>query len=148
MRVEIAFARALWPQVTDVGVSVWDSSGYLVSEGPLNYAVGRQQVTVDPGTHPVLDLEIMPGFARPDAHAVWEADVTVAFLAAPDSPLAPPATLPLELPVGSSATLPWTDDSLAWLPAGLDVLTEVRVTSAGTPVSVLRTLVSQPVATR
>jgi subtilisin family serine protease len=148
VRFEIAFSRALWPQVTDVGVSVWDSSGYLVAEGPLNYAVGRQQIAVNPGTHPVLDLEIMPGFARPDARAVWEADVTVAFLAAPDSPLTPPATLPLELPVGSSATLPWTDDSLAWLPAGLDVLTEVRVTSAGAPVSVLRTLVTQPVATR
>jgi subtilisin family serine protease len=148
LRIEVAFPAELWPQVTDVGVSVWDTSGYLVAEGPLNYAVGRQEVTVDPATQPVLDLEIMPGFARPDAETRWEADVTMAFVPAPDTNLAPPATLSLDLGPGASAVLPWGVDSTPWLPAGLEVLTEVRVEADGVPPSVLQTLVSRPVATR
>jgi subtilisin family serine protease len=148
LRIEVAFARDLWPHVTDVGVSVWDTSGYLVAEGPLNYAVGRLQITVDPLAQPVVDLEVMPGFARPDADAVWEADVTVVFVPALDASLASPATLPLDLGPGASAVLPWTADSVAWLPAGLDVLTEIRVEADGVPASVLHTLVSQPAATR
>ncbi|HEX9633025.1 MAG TPA: S8 family serine peptidase [Gemmatimonadales bacterium] len=148
LRIEVAFARAVWPQVTDVGVSVWDTSGYLVAEGPLNYAVGRQQVAVDPATLPVVDLEIMPGFARPDAETVWEAEVTVAFLPGSGTALAPTATLPLRLGAGASILLPWTADSLTWLPAGLEVLTEVRVTSDGNAPSVIRTLIPHPAATR
>jgi subtilisin family serine protease len=148
LRIEVAFSRALWPQVTDVGVSVWDTSGYLVAEGPLNHAFGRQHVTVDPATQQVLDLEIMPGFARPDAQAVWDADVTVAFLPAAHAALAPPTTLPLDLGAGASTLLPWAADTPAWLPAGLSLLTEVRVTTDGTAPSVLRTLIGQPEGTR
>lgn len=148
VRIEVAFPRALWPEVTDVGVSVWDTAGHLVAEGPLNYAVGRQQVVVDPLTQPALDLEIMPGFARPDADAVWEAEVTVSFMPAPESSLAPPTTLPLALGAGASAVLPWSADSAAWLPPGLDILTEVRVEAAGVPASVLHTLISIPESTR
>jgi subtilisin family serine protease len=147
LRIEVAFSRVFWPQVTDVGVSVWDTSGYLVAEGPLNYAVGRQQIAVDPATQPALDLEIMPGFARPDAQAVWEADVTIAFLPGPNATLAPPTTTPLHLGAGASTLLPWAAETPTWLPAGLGVLTEVRVTTDGTATSVLRTLLDHPEGT-
>jgi subtilisin family serine protease len=148
IRIEVAFAGDLWSRVTDVGVSVWDTNGYLVAEGPLNYAVGRQQVSVDPAAQPVVDLEIMPGFARPDATAVWEADVTVVFVPAPDTKLAPLATLPLDLGPGASAVLPLAVDSAAWVPPGLDAVAEVRAEAEGVPPSVLHTLVSRPAATR
>jgi len=148
LSVEVSFPRDLWPQVTDVGVSVWDTSGFLVAEGPLNHAVGRQHVTVDPVTQPVLDLEVMPGFALPDADGVWEAAVTVTFLPAPDTKLGPPTTVPLDLGPGAGTVLPWTADAASWLPAGLEVLAEVRVSADGVPAAVLRALFALPVAIR
>lgn len=148
LQIEVSFPRDLWPRVTDVGVSVWDTTGYLVAEAPLNYPVGRQLVAVDPGAAPVLALELMPGFALPDAETPWEADVTVTFAPAAGTALAPPATLQLDLGPGASAVLPWTADSIGWVPSGLEVLMEVRVAADGLAPSVRRTLLAQPPSTR
>lgn len=146
--IEVAFPTALWPQVTDVGVSVWDSSGYLVAESPLNHAFGRQRIAVDPNIHPRLDLELMPGFALPDALTGWEADVTIAFLSGADVSLRGTVTMPLALAAGGATLLPWTRDSLDWLPSGLDVWAEVQVVGDKIIPSALRTLIPHPTVTR
>jgi len=146
MRIDVSFPKQLWPTVTDVGVTVWDTTGYFVSEGPLNYAVGRQVVTLTPETPRVLDLEMMPGFAQPDDSTAWQADVTVTYL--PEQPLTSPATTPVTFPAGGALRIPWPSDTLAWVPPGLDPFAEVSVLTADGPASVVQTLHRPAMVTR
>lgn len=138
VRIDVAFPTSRWPSVTDVGVSLWDSAGYFVDESPLNRAFGRHVFPVDSITPHVLDLEIMPGFARPDDESGWEAEVAVVYL--PEQSLAPALRVPVSLPAGGTALLSWPDTALTWVPPGLRVLAEIAVLVPGAPVTVLQAL--------
>jgi hypothetical protein len=146
MRIEVTFPRDRWPAVTDVGVTVWDTSGYFVSEGPLNYAFGRQVVALDSTTPRVLDLEILPGFARPDEPSGWEADVMVVYL--PAQPHTPPVTRSVTLLPGEPQEVPWPPDSLPWVPAGHVAFREISILTPGGGSTVLQALDRQPTGSR
>ena len=88
-----------------------------------------------------------PASAKPPAHRRLRKSA-VNHAPASGTALAPPATLPLNLGPGASAVLPWTADSIGWVPSGLEVLTEVRVAADGLAPSVRRTLLSQVPSTR
>src|SRR5205807_1828091 len=63
--VEVELPRELWREFTDFGVTEFDSTGQQVSQGPLEFAFGRQAFAIPaalPG-HP-LTVELYPGFAR------------------------------------------------------------------------------------
>jgi hypothetical protein len=124
--------------VTDVGVTLWDSAGYYVDESPLNRAFGRHVFTIDSTVPRVLDLELMPGFARPDDDSLWEADVAVVYL--PEQPLTPTVRAPLSLASGATALLAWPDSAPAWVPPGLSMLAEISVRAPEAPTTVLQTL--------
>jgi hypothetical protein len=138
VRVDVTFPKSRWPSVTDVGVSLWDTTGYFVAESPLNRAFGRHVFPVDSATAPVLDLEIMPGFARPDDESGWDAEVAVFYL--PEQPLGAVARTPLSLEAGATALLAWPDTALSWVPPGLGVLEEISVLAPGAPTTVLQAL--------
>jgi len=146
LQVDVAFPADLWPRVTDVGATLWDADGYLIHENPLNYPTSRYVVTLAAGTVSEMDLELMPAFALPDEERAWEAEVRVSFL--PDRPLVAPTTVPFELGPRGDLLLGWTRDSLAWLPAGLEVLTEVTASTAGAPPAVMRAMVAPMTETR
>jgi hypothetical protein len=138
VRIDVTFPASRWPSVTDVGVSLWDSAGYFVDESPLNRAFGRHVFTVDSTTPHTLELEIMPGFARPDDESGWEAEVAVVYL--PERSMAPAVRAPLSLPAGETALLSWPDTAVAWVSPGLSVLAEFSVLVPGAPVTVLQAL--------
>lgn len=147
IRVDVVFTMDLWRRITDVGMSLWDGDGYLVSESPLNYAHTRHVVEIEAGALPVVDLELMPGFALPSGDMGWEAEVRVAFLAAHE--LAPPVTTPLRIMPGSDQHLAaWSADSVPWLPSGLDVLTEVSVVASGSSAARVQAVVPPNLGTR
>lgn len=81
MVIDVQLPGSLWSRFTDFGVSVFDSTGQLISEGPLNYAFGRQEVALEK-TGGALTVELFPAWALPDPGAAWEAEVRVQFLAA------------------------------------------------------------------
>jgi len=138
VRIDVSFPKQRWRSVTDVGVSLWDTTGFFVAESPLNRAFGRHVFPVDSATAPVLDLEIMPGFARPDDDSGWDAEVAVFYL--PGQPMGTAARAPLSLEAGATTLLAWPDTGLSWVPPGLGVLAEVSVAAAGVPTTVLQAL--------
>jgi subtilisin family serine protease len=138
VRIDVTFPTSRWPAVTDVGVTLWDTTGYFVDESPLNRAFGRHVLTVGAAMPRVLDLEVMPGFARPDDDSSWEAEVVVVYL--PEQPPAPAMHAPLPLSAGATALVSWPDPLPEWIPPGLSMLTEIRVLAPSAPTTVLQAL--------
>jgi tripeptidyl-peptidase II len=103
--VQVSMAVEQWEQVTDFGVTVFDSSGQQVHTAALNYARGLQTFDVPPAAagRPLV-LELFPGFARPDAAPPWHATVRVRFFAGSPQPLGPSHLL--DVVAGARAMLP------------------------------------------
>ena len=79
--VDVEVTQGLWRRVTDFGVTVFDSVGRRVSEGPVDYPVGRQAIEVDSSlTGQLLDVELLPAFALEDGPGDWSAIVRLSFL--------------------------------------------------------------------
>src|SRR5204863_158507 len=79
--VEVEVPREQWREFTDFGVTEFDSTGQQVSQGPLEYAFGRQAFAVPPALrgHP-LTVELYPGFARDKGVHPWRGKLRVRFL--------------------------------------------------------------------
>ncbi len=106
MIVDIEVPPRIWQRLTDFGVTVFDSAGRRISEGPVDYATSRQGIelgTAMPGR--LLDVELFPAFALPQEPAGWTARVRISFLA--DEPA-----------VLARADLPSGDDGLLIVPSG------------------------------
>src|SRR5207244_10409176 len=86
--VEVEVPREQWREFTDFGVTEFDSAGQQVSQGPLEYALGRQAFAVPAVLqgHP-LTVELYPGFARDKGLHPWRATVRVRFLLREPRPL-------------------------------------------------------------
>jgi tripeptidyl-peptidase II len=80
--VQVSMPVAQWEQLTDFGVTVFDSTGQQVHAAALNYARGRQAFDVSESIsgHTAL-IELLPGFARQDTVPPWRAIVRVRFFA-------------------------------------------------------------------
>jgi tripeptidyl-peptidase II len=146
LQLDVAFEPAVWARITDVGVSVWDTAGYFVSEGGLDYPFGRHRMELAADGPRALTLELMPAFAFPDDHTPWSANVTIVFLR-PDS-VAPTVTRPLDIAAAAHATFSWPLDSTLVLPAGFDPFVEVAAAVAGEATAVRRGRVTPAVSTR
>lgn len=150
--VDIRLATELWHTVTDFGVTVFDAGGRRLTGGPLNYAFGRQEISVDslPGPQE-LQLELVPAFAREEPPARWDATVDVRLIARVSRalPLADSAAQAnhsaLQLPPGGWARLqfaPVLPDSA--LPAGYQPLLEVVAGTRGGVPSARSGIVTPP----
>lgn len=134
LMVDIRVAPELWHTVTDFGFTVFDAAGRRLTGGPLNYAFGRQEISVDSllGARE-LQLELLPAFAREEPPARWDATVDVHLLS--DTPRALPlddSDAVLQLPPGGSARLrfaPVPPDTT--LPPGYQPLLEVVAGARG-----------------
>jgi hypothetical protein len=79
--IEVTVPLAQWNDLTSFGVTEFDSTGQLVGQSPLNYASGRQRLTLPPRLRKrPLTIELLPAFARGDAGHPWHAAVRVQFL--------------------------------------------------------------------
>ena len=79
--VDVAMPRAQWNAFTGFAMTEFDSSGRQVAQNSLNYASGRQRVTVQRGLRrrPIA-IELFPAFARTDGARPWRATVRLLFL--------------------------------------------------------------------
>src|SRR5213076_1323076 len=79
--VEVEMPREQWRELTDFGVTGFDSAGQQVSQEPLEYAFGRQTFAVPASLRGQrLTIELYPGFAREAGMPGWRATVRVRFL--------------------------------------------------------------------
>jgi len=140
--VEVELPRELWREFTDFGVTGFDSTGQQVSQGPLEFAFGRQAFAIPaalPG-HP-LTVELYPGFARDRGVHAWRAKLRVRFLLSNPRPTGDGRDITV-LP-GGRAPLPAQRPPELTLPDGFAPLVEVKVrSSAGAPDAVRRVVVS------
>lgn len=106
--IETTMDRAQWGRFTDFGVSLFDSAGRQLGTEPLNYAVGRLQVTL-PAGHADMPVQIgmFPGFADPaDAARGWTVKTSIRLYADSAKTLSPAtgeAPVTLQLPAHGTA---------------------------------------------
>lgn len=144
--IDVSMPREQWDQFTDFGVTVFDSAGAQVSQGPLNYAFGRQSFELPARlAGGMITIELFPAFAlAPSAHP-WRATVRVRYLLEEARPLG--ATTDLSVVPGGRALVPVADAPLPVLalPEGFFPLLEARVRSpASFAESVRRVTVLSP----
>jgi subtilisin family serine protease len=90
MIVDVELPGNLWHQLTDFGVTVFDSTGLLLRDGPLDYPFGRLTLELDStrqGTS--LIVELYPAFAHVRPAETWRADVQITYLGTERVPLPP-----------------------------------------------------------
>jgi len=141
IEVDLALPPDLWDELTDLSVTVYDSTGQQIRGGnkPVNYAFGRMSVALSDSARGVpLTVEFYPAFARLPAHA-WRADARIRFLG-PDEPVGQGGALSIVAGGRSVVRLP-SAPSLE-MPEGFATLIETRVTTVTGSVSARRTVVA------
>ena len=79
--IDVSVTPSLWAEFTDLGVTVFDSTGRQIGQQPQNYARGRQTIPLDSTrVGRPLAVEVFPAWADPDAVHPWSATLTVRFL--------------------------------------------------------------------
>ena len=141
--VEVELPRELWREFTDFGVTEFDSTGQQVSQGPLEFAFGRQAFAVPAGLqgHP-LTVELYPGFARDRGVHAWRAKLRVRFLLSDPRPIGDGQAITV-LP-GGRAPLPAQRPPQRTLPEGFAPLVEVQVRSSAGAADAIRRVVVSP----
>jgi hypothetical protein len=104
MVVDVELSRELWNSITDFGVTVFDSTGQQIGQGPMNHALARQIVRIDSlrrGRR--LDIELYPAFAHLRAPDTWQARVRVAYVT--DRAVRVEGVAAVTVPAASEATI-------------------------------------------
>jgi hypothetical protein len=139
LQLDVRFPAAVWPRITDVGLAVWDTAGFLIAEAPLNYATTRQRVTLAPAEARPVEIEVMPAFALPGDTTSWTAEITAVFL--PGGTPAATTTMATTVGPADSISVPWTLEGLEWLAEDLQLYVEASAATSGAPAALRRALV-------
>ncbi len=140
MEVDLEVPAELWDELTDLSVTVYDSTGQQVRGGnePVNYAFGRMGLALSDSLRGIpLTVEFYPAFARLPTHA-WRGTAVVRFVG-PDAPVGDATSLSVVAGGRSVIRLP-TAPSLD-MPEGYGPLIETRVTTSTGSVSARRAVV-------
>ncbi len=143
MEVDLELPPDLWDELTDLSVTVYDSTGQQVRGGnqPVNYAFGRLSMALSDSLIGVpLTVEFYPAFARLPGHA-WRGTAQVRFLG-PDEPVGVGSSLSV-VAGGRTVIRPPTPPPLD-LPEGFATLVETRVTTVTGSLAARRTVVTPP----
>src|SRR6267378_2495706 len=141
MEVDLEVPADLWDELTDLSVTIYDSSGQQVRGGnqPVNYAFGRMSLALsDSLTGIPLTVEFYPAFARPRGHA-WRGTARIRFLGL-DAPAG--EGKPLSVVAGGRSVIRLPNAPSLDMPEGFGTLIETRVTTPTGSVSARRTLVA------
>ncbi|HUC39433.1 MAG TPA: S8 family serine peptidase, partial [Gemmatimonadales bacterium] len=141
MEVDLQVSPDLWDELTDLSVTVYDSTGQQVRGGnePVNYAFGRMSLALSDSTTGVpLTVEFYPAFARLPVHA-WKGTVQLRFLG-PDEPAGEGG--PLSVVAGGRSVLRPPNPPSLDLPVGFGMLIETRVTTPTGSVAARRTVIA------
>ncbi len=94
LQIKVSLPVSLWNRITGFGVTVSDSRGTRVSDGPLIYSGAKQIVELTSLEHSgKLYVELLPAFAHGGVRSPWTAELEVIFLL--------PDALSLALPDGN-----------------------------------------------
>lgn len=128
--VDVVMPRAQWGRFTDFGVTVFDTTGQTLNEGPLNYAVGRQAFDLPAGAGgmPAI-IELFPALALIDHPDSWQATVRVRFLL--DSSGTSGPRRPIAVVAGGRSSVDAGDVTPPALPEGFHPLLDARMTVPG-----------------
>jgi hypothetical protein len=128
--VDVEMPRAQWGRFTDFGVTVFDTAGQSLNQGPLNYAVGRQAFDLPAGAAgaPAI-IELFPALALLDHPDPWQATVRVRFLL--DSAGATGPRRPISVVAGGRSSVDAGDVTPPTLPEGFHPLLDARVSVPG-----------------
>ena len=141
--VDVEMPREQWNRFTDFGVTVFDSSGQQVNEGPMNYAVARQRFAVpEELAGQALTVELFPASAQVGPVPAWRATVRVRFLL--KTPRPAQAGKDVTVVAGGRSTLELAATPPLQAPAGFQPLVEVRVTPPGGDAAILRATLEHP----
>jgi subtilisin family serine protease len=141
MEVDLELPPELWDELTDLSVTVYDSTGQQVRGGnePVNYAFGRMSVTLSDSTLGTpLTIEFYPAFARLPGHS-WKATAHVRFLG-PDEPVGEGSSL--SVVAGGRTVLRLPNPPTLDLPDRFAALIETRVTTLTGSLAARRTVVT------
>ena len=141
MEVDLDLPPDLWDELTDLSVTIYDSTGQQIRGGnePVNYAFGRMNAWLSDSLHGVpLTVEFYPAFARLPGHP-WRGDVRIRFLG-PDEPVG--QRVPLSVVAGGRGVVRLPTPPPLELPEGFGALIETRVTTATGSVAARRTAVA------
>ncbi len=129
--LEVQLAPDLWNQVTDFGLTLYDSAGAQLGQGPMNYDFNR--VTVDlPEKHGAgfpVTVELFPAFAHTVPPASFVAHVRLAFVGSLRS--LTPTPVPLAIPARAAVRFAIPPFSTLVPESGWADL--IRVRAAGMP---------------
>jgi subtilisin family serine protease len=138
--VDVETPAAIWNQITDFGVTVFDQDGVQLSQGPLDYAWGRQQVPLGAGhAGHAVTVELMPAFAHLDPPAQWTATVRLTYRTATERAALVNGltdTALVMLGAGGDATVSVAADSAFTPPAGFQSTIELRAASPTGPAAI------------
>ncbi len=143
MEVDLELPPDLWDELTDLSVTVYDSTGQQVRGGnqPVNYAFGRLSMALSDSTIGVpLTVEFYPAFARLPGHA-WGGTAQVRFLG-PDEPVGEASSL--SVVAGGRTVLRLPNPPPRDVPEGFATLIETRVTTLTGSLAARRTVVTPP----
>ena len=151
MILDVTLEPTLWHALTDFGVTVFDSSGAKLSDGPLNYAFGRQTVALEASeTGRPLTIELFPGFAHFEPPREWSATLRVVFethepVALRADTLATSAELTVTIPPGAEVEriIPTPPAAFA-VPPGFAPLVELHAAAPDGPPAVRRGSIGTP----
>ncbi|SRR6266550_2689551 len=143
MEVDLELPPDLWDEMTDLSVTVYDSSGQQLRGGnqPVNYAFGRMGVALSDsgggGGGIPLTVELYPAFAKLPGHA-WKGTVRIRFLG-PDEPVGERGTV--SVVAGGRRIVRLPAPPPLDLPEGFSALIETRVTTSTGTMAARRTTV-------
>lgn len=141
--VDVEMPRGQWGRFTDFGVTVYDTAGQSVSQGPLNYAVGRQAFDLAPGAAGApMVIELFPALALVDHPASWQATVRVRFLL--DSASASGGHRSVSVVPGGRTLVDAGNVAPPSLPEGFRPLLDARMTVPGAADAERRVVVGAP----
>jgi subtilisin family serine protease len=144
--VDVALPRQYWNGVTDFGVTLFDSSGAKLIDSPLNYAFGRQTLSLDSLDYrgDVL-IELLPAYAHLGPYPEWEGEIRVDFLL--EAPVALDTTMGtdsvyVQLGYDQAETFRFPPVPASFiLPEGFKTIVEVTARTATGPVAVRRAVI-------
>ncbi len=128
MEVDLELPPDLWDELTDLSITVYDSTGQQVHGGnqPVNYAFGRMSMALSDSVIGVpLTIEFYPAFARLPGHS-WRATARARFLG-PDDPVG--VGVVLSVVAGGRTVLRLPNPPALAMPDGFAALIETRVTT-------------------
>ncbi|MDH5283000.1 MAG: S8 family serine peptidase, partial [Gemmatimonadota bacterium] len=126
LAVDVRLDPALWPALTDFGVTLVDASGRQIDQEPLHYALGRLTIDLDSTHAGGAELLLLPGFAD-RGEKPWSASVSLRFYGGEPEVVQHASPVTIEPGATGRVTLPWQDSPFrageAFFPLGIVAVT-------------------------